>query len=283
MHPGSLAQSIRREPFMLAVAFLLLAMVLVTVLVPLLSNVDADTQELSKRLVAPTWDWSSTVLGTDQLGRPMWIRLVEGLRTSLIVATLAVTLGAAIGVTAGVVAGYFGGRLDAVIMRAAEIQMALPGLLFAIAILSALGGGIVPLVIILGIDNWMLYARVSRTLVRSMRGTDFVIATQSLGAGAPRTIFRHLLPNTSTALVAVAAVELSRVMLSEAALSFLGFGVRPPTVSLGLILAEGRDYFANQWWVITLAGALLALAVLCVGLMGSWLRRVTDPMDSLSR
>jgi peptide/nickel transport system permease protein len=263
---------------MAAIAVLLFVLLVIAFLVPALATTDPDHQNLLKRLIAPTWHSGTDVLGTDQLGRAMWIRLAEGLRTSYIVACLAVALGFAIGVTAGLTAGYMGGRTDDVIMRVAEIQMSLPGLLIAIAILAVLGGGVVPLIIILGLDNWMLYARTSRSLVRTMRDSDFVLATRSLGATAPRTVFRHLLPNATPALVAIATIELSRVMLAEAALSFLGFGVQPPTVSLGLILAQGRDYLAVQWWITTLAGALLAVAVLCVSLFGNWLQRVTDPV-----
>lgn len=269
--------ALRHEPFMMLIALLLLFLLLVAFLVPLLSDADPNQQDLLQRLTPPTWHTGSEALGTDQLGRSLWIRLADGLRTSYIVAILAVTLGFAIGVTAGLIAGYMGGRIDDTIMRAAEVQMSLPGLLIAIAILAVLGGGILPLVIILGLDNWMLYARITRSLVRTMRDSDFVLATRSLGATARRTVFRHLLPNATPALVAIATIELSRVMLAEAALSFLGFGVQPPTVSLGLILAEGREYLAAQWWITTLAGALLALAVLCVSLLGSWLQRVTDP------
>lgn len=270
--------ALRRDRYMMVVALILLFLLLVAFLVPILSNVDPDQQDLLKRLTPPSWHPDNDVLGTDQLGHSMWIRLADGLRTSYIVAILAVTLGFTIGVTAGLVAGYMGGKIDASIMRVAEVQMSLPGLLIAIAILAVLGGGIVPLVIILGLDNWMLYARITRSLVRTMRDSDFVLATRSLGATARRTIFRHLLPNAAPALVAIATIELSRVMLAEAALSFLGFGVQPPTVSLGLILAEGREYLAAQWWITTLAGALLALAVLCISLLGNWLQRITDPV-----
>lgn len=270
--------ALRREPFMMAVGLLLLFLLLVAFLAPILSRVDPDQQDLLKRLRPPTWHIGYDGLGTDQLGRSMWIRLADGMRTSYIVAIAAVALGFAIGVTAGLIAGYMGGRIDGVIMRVAEVQMSLPGLLIAIAILAVLGGGILPLIIILGLDNWMLYARITRSLVRTMRDSEFVLATRSLGATTRRTVFRHLLPNAAPALVAIATIELSRVMLAEAALSFLGFGIKPPTVSLGLVLAEGREYLAAQWWITTLAGGLLAIAVLCVSLFGNWLQRVTDPV-----
>jgi peptide/nickel transport system permease protein len=270
---------LRRDPFMLMVAALTLSLLVLSLVVPALAGTDPNRQDLLNRLASPSWHVGHLdFLGTDQLGRPMWIRLLDGLRTSYIVALLAVGLGFVIGVLAGLIAGYAGGWVDDVIMRIAEVQMSLPGLLIAIALLAVLGGGIVPLVIILGLDNWMLYARVTRSVVASLRQSDFVLAIKGLGARPPRTVFGHLLPNSTPALVAIATVELGRVMIAESSLSFLGFGIKPPTVSLGLILAEGRDYLGSQWWVTTLAGALLAVAVLCVSLMGNWLQRVTDPL-----
>lgn len=282
MQLKTIPAAMRQEPFIIGVAAILTFLLLVSFIGPWLSQADPAHQDLLRRLLPPTWTDDAAALGTDQLGRSLWIRLLEGLRTSFIVGFFAVALGAVVGVTAGLIAGYGGGWVDDVIMRAADIQMSLPGLLIAIAILSVLGGGIVPLIIILGLDNWMLYARVTRSLVRTMRDSDFVMATRSQGASVKRTVFRHLLPNSTAAIVAVATLELSRVMLSEAALSFLGFGVKPPTVSLGLILAEGRDYLATQWWITTMAGGLLAVAVLCVSLFGNWLQRVTDPLAARS-
>lgn len=270
---------LRRDPFMITIAILAVSLIALSFAVPALSATDPNQQDLLARLSPPTWDLGSfDLLGTDQLGRPIWIRLLVGLQTSFIVAILAVALGAAIGVTAGLVAGYTGGWIDDLIMRIADVQLSLPGLLIAIALLAFLGGGLIPLVVILGVDNWMLYARLTRSVVLGMKENDFILAIKGLGATGRRTVFRHLLPNSVPGLVAIATVELSRVMLSESALSFLGFGIEPPRLSLGLILAEGRDYLAEQWWVTTLAGALLAVAVLCVSLLGNWLQRVTDPV-----
>jgi peptide/nickel transport system permease protein len=277
---AAIAGGLRREPFMLALALILAVLVSASVLVPILSGVDPNRQALLERLQPPTWNADPHVFGTDQLGRPLWIRLVYGLRTSYIVALLAVLLSFAIGVTLGLIAGYIGGWLDDVIMRAAEIQMALPAMLLALSVLASAGGGIIPLIIILGLDNWMLYMRVTRTLVRGMRDSELVVATRGLGARTRTIVFRHILPNASTGLIAVATVELSRVMLAESALSFLGFGVHPPNVSLGLILAQGRDYLGVQWWVSTLAGGVLTLAVLCTSLLGNWLRQITDPQHA---
>jgi peptide/nickel transport system permease protein len=270
-------RQLRRDPFMMVVVVIALSLLIASFAIPLISHADPNRQFLLDRLLPPTWRPGFYALGTDSLGRPMWIRLVYGLRTSYMVGLLAVAMGVTIGVVAGLVAGYAGGWVDDLIMRAVEVQLALPGLLLAIAILALLRGGIVALVIILGLDNWMFYARVTRAQVMTMKEGDFILAVRSLGASPGRIVFRHLLPNTIPAIVAIATLELAHVMLAEAALSFLGFGVQAPTVSLGLILSEGRDYLITQWWIATLSGGLLLLAVLGTNLVGNWLQRVSEP------
>jgi peptide/nickel transport system permease protein len=237
---------------------------------------DPNASHVTRRLLAPSWlGGDGGLLGTDQLGRPLWIRILYGLRTSFLVAVLAVLVGAGLGSLVGVVAGYFGGAVDSLLMRLADVQLALPALLLAMTVVATAGGGVTVLVLVLGLNSWMVYARVLRGLVLRQMSTDLVLAEVSLGARPRRIMGRHLLPACAPQLVAVATLELARLMLGEATLSFLGFGVQTPTVSIGTIMSEGRNYLATQWWVATFAGVVLGVTVLCTNLLGNWLERST--------
>ncbi|QFG26175.1 ABC transporter permease [Actinomadura sp. WMMB 499] len=279
MRARELMRALAREPFMAGVLVLFAALCLLAFGAPLLFGDQATAVDVTRRLQAPSWlGGDGGVLGTDQLGRPLWIRLAEGLRTTLLVGLLAVLVGAVTGVTAGLAAGFYGRRVDAVIMRLADVQMSFPALLLAMTIVAIAGGGMIVIVGVLGLNSWMIYARLTRSVVLRFRGNDFVIATINLGATPRRVMFGHLLPNALPQVVSMATLEAARLMLAEATLSFLGFGVQPPAISIGTILGEGRDYLTNQWWVSTFAGILLALAVLCANLLGNWAQRVSDPL-----
>lgn len=277
-----LLQALRRDRFMMVVVAVAIALIVLSVGAPVFFSTDPISPEFGSRLEPPSWQGGPAqagVMGTDQLGRPVWLRSLYGLRTSYVVGVGAVALGAAVGITLGLTAGYSGGRIDTIVMRLSDIQLSFPSLLLAMTVIVILRGGIGVLILVLGLNSWMLYARVARNLVLSYRTSDFVLATASLGASPTRIMWRHLLPNSLAPLVAVATLELARLMLGEATLSFLGFGVKPPTISLGSMLAEGRDYLSTQWWVSTFSGAMLAVAVLTVNLFGNWLERTSDPLN----
>ena len=274
-------RALRREPTAIAALAIASTLLAVAVLLPIFVRTDFAEANLLERLKAPSWLGGSGLLGTDQLGRDLALRIVHGLRTSFGVALLATMVGGLIGTAVGLVAGYFGGRLDALLMRLTDIQMSLPGLLIVMVLVGVFGGGVRSLVIVLGVNSWMLYARVLRAAVLTMRSSDLVVATQGLGAGSTRIILRHILPNNLVPIVAVTALEFSRIMLAEASLSFLGFGVSPPQVSLGAMLAQGRDYLQTSWWIATFSGLFLALTVLSTNLIGSWLQRSSDPVSAM--
>ncbi|GGU97492.1 ABC transporter permease [Actinomadura sp. LOL_016] len=279
MKARTFMRALAREPFMAGVLILFVLLCVLAFGAPLLFGDHATAVDVTRRLRAPSWlGDDGGVLGTDQLGRPLWIRLAEGLRTTLLVGLLAVLVGAVTGVTAGLAAGFYGRWVDAVIMRIADVQMSFPALLFAMTIVAIAGGGMIVIVVVLGLNSWMIYARLTRSVVLRFRGNDFVIATVNLGATPRRVMFGHLLPNALPQVVSMATLEAARIMLAEATLSFLGFGVQPPAISIGTILGEGRDYLTNQWWVSTFAGVLLALTVLCANLLGNWAQRVSDPL-----
>lgn len=257
---------------------IIVLLLLLSILYPLLSPVDPNASRLTMRFDPPSWmGGTAGLLGTDELGRDVLLRIAYGLRTSFIVGLLAVLVSATLGSIVGLVAGYFGGRVDAVLMRLTDIMMAFPGLLLVMLLVVAIGRGIVPLSIVLGLLMWTLYARVVRGAVLSLRSTDLVNAHVAMGAGSMRVLSRHVLPNVVPMIVSVVTVEFGRVMLAEASLSFLGFGVQDPTISLGAILSSGRTYLVQQWWLATFSGVFLLIAVLAINLLGTWLERQIDP------
>jgi len=254
--------------------------ILVAVFAPVLAPHDPYAQHLELRAGAPTLSWSTAgayPLGNDQLGRDILSRLIYGSRISLLVGAVAVVLGGAAGVALGLAAGYFGGWPDRLIMRAADIQLAFPFILLAMAIIAVAGPGLVKLVAVLALSGWVTYARVVRSEVLSVREREFVQAARAMGVHDGRIVARHILPNVAAPIIVVATLELARVVILEAALSFLGLGVQPPAPSWGRMLADGRDFLATAWWISTFPGLAIMALVLGVNLVGDWLRDMLDP------
>lgn len=239
---------------------------------------DPVKTNLASRLVGPGLGMEATHwLGTDQLGRDILSRLIEGSRVTLAVSAAAVLLGGVAGVLLGLWAGYYGKWADRIIMRLADVQLAFPLLLLALLIIAALGPSLTNLIIVLALTSWVRYARIVRSEVLSLREREFVLAARSAGASSTRIIFRHILPNVTTAILVVGTLELARVIILESALSFLGLGIQPPAPSWGRMLAEGRDYLDSAWWITTVPGIAILLTVLSVNLVGDWLRDHFDP------
>ncbi len=254
----------------------ILAMVLVAgifLFAPFLPSLgDPNAIDLSQRLQPPGLNhW----LGADPLGRDILVRLIHGGRVTLALALAAVVVGGGFGVLVGLIAGYFGGVWDRLLMRLTDMQMALPTLLLALLILAAAGPGVGNLV--LALTGWTRFARIVRGQVLSLRTRDFILSAQAIGATPMRIMFRHLLPNLVSPLVVVATLELARVIPIEAALSYLGLGVQPPTASWGRMLAEGEVYVSTAWWVVTFPGLAIIAAVLAINLGGDALRDRLDP------
>lgn len=269
-----------RDKFMLVVAIVAVLLAAYALLGPALLN-QSQLSVPSQRLFAPVWaGGEGGFMGTDQQGRALSGRIAMGLQTTFLVGFAAVAVGLLVGVTLGLVAGYWGGWADTVIMRAADIQMSLPALLISMTFVATLGGTVPVLIFVLGLNSWMIYARLIRGEVLRYKSNDFVMATESLGAGKVRTVFLHLLPNIFPTILSLSSLELARVMLAEATLSFVGFGVQPPGVSLGLILGQGREYITSHWWIAMMAGLALALLVLVANLLGDWAKRKTDPIGN---
>lgn len=245
---------------------------------PLLAPHDPAAQSLLDRLTPPfkSWDYP---LGTDSLGRDELSRLIYGARVSLIVGLAVVAIAGSFGVFMGLMSGYRGGRTDSTIMRMVDTQVAFPGLLLALVILAVVSPSLKSLIIVLALNGWMVYARITRGIVLQAKETPYVEAAEILGCKSRRVVFKHILPNLTSPLLTLAVLEFARIVLAEAALSFLGLGIQPPQVSWGLMVAEGHDYLFTAWWVATWPGIAISMLVLAVNLFASWLRVAADPQQ----
>ena len=256
--------------------------VLVTaVAAPWLSPFDPIEQDLGDlRLKAPGFrDAGGRVhpLGTDHLGRDLLARVIYGARPALMVGFAAVVISGLIGMAAGLVSGYFGGRVDDALMRLADIQLAFPFILLAIAVIGVLGPSLKTIIAVIGVSSWVVYARIVRSAVLSLREREFVQAALALGSGDVRVLVRHILPNALTPWLVVATLDMARVIVIESALSFLGLGVQPPTPTWGGMLADGRVYISTAWWLATFPGLAILVTVLGINLFGDGLRDTLDP------
>ncbi len=240
---------------------------------------DPTAQSLKDRLQPPLlWGGTSDhVLGTDQLGRDLFSRIIDGTRVSMMVALAVVLVAGSFGVVAGLSAGYFGRWVDAVIMRVADLQLAFPGILLNLVILYALGASTSLLIVVLSMNGWMVYARMTRSLVLSVRKSEYIEAAEIAGASHTRVMFGHILPNLIPSLLTLGVLEFARIILAEASLSFLGYGIQPPDSSWGLTIAQGQDYLTSAWWLVVIPGLVICLTVLSANLFASWLRVHTDP------
>ena len=260
---------------------ILLATAIAAAFGPALAPFDPNRQNLVLRLADPMSsgpDGSVFWLGSDVLGRDVLTRLLYGARVSLLVGIAAIGVGGTIGIVAGLLSGYFGGWVDDLIMRLGDIQLAFPFILLAIMFLVVLGSGIWNLILVLGVGQWVTYARIVRADTLSLREKEFVEAARALGDSTASIIFRTILPNILAPLTVIASFNVASVILSEAALSFLGLGVPPSVPTWGSMLAESRDTLvANKWWLAVFPGVAIVLTVLSFNILGDWLRDFLDP------
>ena len=217
------------------------------------------------------------LLGTDNLGRDVLSRIMIGSRVSLLVALYAIVISGGIGTIVGMLAGYFGGLVDAFLMRLVDIQMSIPALALALVLAAVLGPGFKTVVLVIVVTYWTWYARIVRGEVLSLKERDYVALAKVAGCSTFTILRRHLLPNLLNTLLVLATLQVGQVIIFEASLSFLGLGIQQPDVSWGLMLADARNYIENAWWVITLPGIAIMLICLASNLLGDWLRDKFDP------
>ena len=239
---------------------------------------DPAKQSLPDKLTPPV-GWGGTwahPLGTDQLGRDILARLIDGARISLLVGLAAVVIAAILGTALGLIAGYVGGRIDTLIISAADVQMAFPGVLAGLILVAAFGPSVWLVIVVIAISSWMVFTRVGRSLVLTLKTSLFVEASELSGAPSTRVMWRHLLPNLVSSLITLCVLELAAAILSESAFAFLGFGVQPPRSSWGLMIQQGRNYITDGWWIVTFAGLAISIVVLGVNLLSLWLQSFND-------
>ncbi|CCD90654.1 putative oligopeptide ABC transporter (permease protein) [Bradyrhizobium sp. ORS 375] len=291
---SDLFYSFRRSKLTLAAAVVTLLFFLLAIFAPLLSPQNpfdpAQLQLLNSR-IAPLWTadgQSPFLLGTDEQGRDVLSAILYGLRISLLVGILGVVFSGALGIGLGLVAGYFGGRVDTVIMRIADVQLTFPPILIALLVngiaksvsgnrldwLSMLG----VLVLAIGLSFWVQYARTVRSSVLVEKNKDYVAAAQLIGLPAPVIMLRHVLPNTTGPVLVIATINLALAIITEATLSFLGSGMPETMPSLGTLIRIGNNYlFAGEWWIVAFPGIALAGLILAINLLGDWLRDALNP------
>jgi len=253
---------------------IVLTVLVIALTAPWISPFDPLKQDLKIRLKAPGFQSAEGIhwFGTDHLGRDIASRIIYGSRVSLQISLMAVSIAATLGIIIGLMTGYFRGSLDSIFMRLADIQLAFPFILLIIAVVSVVGPSMENIIIVLGITGWVVFARIVRSEVLSLREREFITASKALGSGNGKIIFLHLLPNVAASCIVLATLEIARVIMVEAGLSFLGLGIPPPTPCWGGALADGRTYLFTSWWLATFPGISLMLTILGVNMMGDWLR-----------
>ncbi|QEP30672.1 ABC transporter permease (plasmid) [Pukyongiella litopenaei] len=258
----------------------LTALIVTALLAPWLTQGSVEAQSLSARLKPPGWVDASGhmyLAGTDHLGRDVLARLIYGSRLSLAVGTLAVAFGGAVGLVLGLISGYYGGKVDAVIMRFTDMQLAFPFMLLALALVTILGPSVINVILVLAITSWIVYAKVVRGDVLQLRNREFIEAARVLGIPDRRIIFRHILPNIFSSFLVVASFQVAALIIAESSLSFLGLGVPSNIPTWGTMLADGREYVRDAWWLSVFPGVAIMLAALSFNLLGDGLRDLLDP------
>ena len=256
---------------------LAIIIILIAVFAPVLSGgIDPTAGDLKDAIMQPD---GTHVCGTDKMGRDIYSRVLYGARISLVSTFILVALVFVIGTALGVVSGYFGGWVDAVIMRIADMMIAFPGLVLAIAVAGMLGASMRNAIIAIAIVTWPKYARMARSLVLKIRHTDFVYAAIVTGSSTWRMLWKYMLPNTITTLVITAATDIGGMMMELSALSFLGFGAQPPTPEWGAMLNEGRDFMQSAPWMMIYPGFAIFITVVVFNMLGDNLRDILDPRE----
>lgn len=254
--------------------FIIFTLIIIAIGAPLIAPFDPLLTDFANRLQPPSMD---NLLGTDEAGRDIFSRLVWGSRLTLYVIGLVAIIAAPVGIIVGTVAGYFGGKIDAVLMRITDIFLAFPKLILALAFVAALGPGIENAIIAIAITSWPPYARISRAEAITTRKADYIKAVQQQGASPFRIIIRHVMPLCLSSLIVRITLDMAGIIITAAGLGFLGLGAQPPSPEWGAMTSSGRAYIIDHWWVITMPGMAIFIVSLAFNLLGDGLREVLDP------
>jgi peptide/nickel transport system permease protein len=263
-----------RRPGALIGAVVIVVFVAVAITAPAIAPEDPNAIDTKARREAPT---DAHLLGTDELGRDVLSRIIYGARVSLRVGLISIGIALTGGTILGVIAGYFGRWADTLIMRVTDVMLAFPGILLAIAIVAILGPVLFNLMVAVGIEAIPVYARTARASTLATRGQEFVVGARAAGAGHPRLLLRHILPNIVAPLIVLATIGVAGSILAAAGLSYLGLGAQPPTAEWGAMLSSARTYVRDAWWMATFPGVAIMLVVLALNLFGDGLRDILDP------
>ena len=243
---------------------------------------DSVEQDLLNSLQPPTFDMGRHYLGTDQLGRDIFARMVSGARVSLAIAVSVVAISGVFGVLYGALSGYWSGIRDVALQKIVEAFWAFPPILLALAILAFLGQSLFNVILALSIQRWIPYSRIARAHALVLRNREFVAASQMMGGRTAWVIRQHILPNLISASIVIGTFSMATAILAEASLSFLGLGVPPEIATWGGMLSEGRSYADEAWWIAVFPGVGIFLTVLGLNLLGDWLRDLFDPKKTLN-
>jgi peptide/nickel transport system permease protein len=271
---------LRRARSGLAGAAVVLLIVGMSLLAPWLAPHDPYTGRVIDRLLPPAWMTggdASYPLGTDQIGRDIFSRLLYGSRVSLLIAVLGVLLAGGVGLSLGLVAGYAGGWADWLISAAVDVMLTFPFILLALATIAVLGPSVRNVIIVLGVTGWPIYTRVVRSETVRLAGLEFTTAARALGAADVRLVLRHIVPNLLNAVIVIGSLDVARFVIVEAFLSYLGLGVQPPTPAWGSMLGDFRPFMFDRWWLPMFPGIAIFVTALAVNLTGDGLRDLLDP------
>ncbi|WP_448951488.1 ABC transporter permease [Labrys neptuniae] len=269
-----IVSALARNPLAAIGAIIILALIVTAAFAPLIAGHDPLQQDLPHRLLPPS---STNWMGTDELGRDIWARVIYGSRITLVIVMLVVVLTAPAGLLIGAISGYFGGWVDRILMGVTDIFLSMPNLILALALVAALGPGIENAVIAIAVTSWPSYARIARAEVLTFRNAEFIAAVRLQGASAARVIIGHVLPLCTASLIVRVTLDMAGIILTAAGLGFIGLGAQPPLPEWGAMIARGRSFILEQWWVATMPGFAIILVSLGFCFLGDGLRDVLDP------
>ncbi|QND50438.1 ABC transporter permease (plasmid) [Phyllobacterium sp. 628] len=272
--------ALSRNPLAAIGAVIILILILTAIFAPWIATHDPLKQDLTQRLLRPSGiNW----MGTDELGRDIWSRVVYGARITLVIVVLVAVLAAPAGLVIGAVAGYFGGWIDRILMGITDIFLSMPKLILALALVAALGPGIENAIIAIAITSWPGYARIARAETLTFKNSEFIAAIRLQGASSLRVILGHVLPLCTSSMIVRVTLDMAGIILTAAGLGFIGLGAQPPLPEWGAMIARGRSFILDQWWVATMPGFAIIIVSLGFCFLGDGLRDVLDPKSGEQR